>query len=47
MSDIFDAYYYTGLGFKNEINAEIKKTHRLPEYATRFDMNLTGLGDLI
>lgn len=47
MSDIFDAYYYTGLGFKNEINAEIKKTHRLPEYATRFDMNLTGLGNLI
>lgn len=47
MSDIFDAYYHIGLGFKNEIHADIKKTCKLPDYATEFDVKHVGIDDVV
>lgn len=43
MGAIFDAYYYVGLGFKNELDIEYKKHHKIPDYPSLFEINeITG-----
>lgn len=37
MGSIFDAYYNIGLGFKNEIDIDVKRTMPLGLYAKKFD----------
>ena len=39
MVDIFVAHYFVGLGFKDELDIEIKKRHKLPEYSKTFEMS--------
>lgn len=39
MGVIFDAYYHTGLGFKNELDMDYKRHNRLEEYPKEFEMN--------
>ena len=39
MVDIFVAHYFVGLGFKDELDIEIKKQHKLPEYSKTFEMS--------
>ena len=39
MGTIFDAYYRTGLGFKNELDIDHKKHYDLPDYPRHFRMN--------
>lgn len=40
MGRIFDAYYTIGIGFKDEINIDIKRTYQLPKYPKKFDLNI-------
>lgn len=47
MSDIFDAYYHVGLGFDNELDADIKRQYQLPDYARQFDITQVGLEDIL
>ncbi|MCM1518366.1 MAG: hypothetical protein NC117_06980 [Pseudoflavonifractor sp.] len=47
MSDIFDAYYHVGLGFDNELDADIKRQYQLPDYARQFDITQVGLNDIL
>ncbi len=42
MGTIFDAYYHVGLGFKNELDIEHKKHHKIQNYPRRFDMSEIG-----
>lgn len=42
MGEIFDAYFKTGLGFSNELDMEVKKHHRLPEYSKKFTMDVVS-----
>lgn len=42
MGEIFDAYFKTGLGFSNELDMEVKKHHKLPEYSKEFVMDEFG-----
>lgn len=39
MVDIFVAHYFVGLGFKDELDIDIKKRHKLPEYSKTFEMS--------
>ena len=43
MGTIFDAYYHTGLGFKNELDIDYKKGKPLDDYPKKFELGeLTG-----
>jgi len=46
MSDIFDAHYQNGLGFKNEINFVKKRKTQLRDYAKNFDVSFVSGEDL-
>lgn len=39
MSEIFDAYYHVGLGFKDELDIEYKKKYKIKPYAKNFDLS--------
>lgn len=39
MSEIFDAYYHVGLGFKDELDIEYKKKYKIQPYAKNFELN--------
>lgn len=47
MAEIFDAYYYTGLGLPYEYDLDIKKHYPMPAYAKIFDTSILGLDDII
>lgn len=47
MAEIFDAYYYTGLGLPYEYDLDIKKQYPMPEYAKSFDTSILGLDDIV
>ena len=38
MGTIFDAYYHTGLGFKNELDIDYKKGRMLADYPKKFEL---------
>lgn len=38
MGTIFDAYYHTGLGFKNELDIDYKKGRMLDDYPKKFEL---------
>ena len=44
MSEIFDAYYHVGLGFKDELDIEYKKKYKIKPYAKNFDLSSIANG---
>lgn len=46
MSDIFTAYYSTGLGFENELNADTKRATPLPRYCSHFEVTTLSYDDV-
>lgn len=46
MSDIFDAHYFNGLGFDNEINVDQKRKTELRDYAKNFNFDIVSGDDL-
>ncbi|QQU04773.1 hypothetical protein [Myroides odoratus] len=47
MSELFDAEYYNGLGFENEIDIEIKILRKVPEYQKKWEFNIVNGKDII
>lgn len=47
MSELFDAEYYNGLGFKNEIDIDIKKHRKALEYQKKWEFDLVSGNDFI
>ncbi|WP_370409043.1 hypothetical protein [Tenacibaculum dicentrarchi] len=47
MSELFDAEYYNGLGFKNEIDIDIKKHRKVREYQKKWEFDLVSGNDFI
>lgn len=47
MGEIFDAYYHTGLGFKNELDIEYKRHYPLADYPKTFEMKMLTGEDVI
>ena len=39
MGTIFDAYYHTGLGFRNELDIDYKRGRPLDDYPKKFELN--------
>lgn len=44
MGTIFDAYYHTGLGFKNELDLDYKKGRLLEDYPKKFELGELNMG---
>lgn len=47
MSDMFDAEYRNGLGFKNELDQDIKKHYNVPKYGKSYDVTTISGKDLM
>ena len=47
MSELFDAEYYNGLGFKNEIDIDIKRHRKVREYQRKWEFDIVSGKDLI
>lgn len=47
MTDIFDAEYRNGLGFDNELDQDVKKYYKVPEYSKDYTLNRFSGKDLI
>ena len=47
MSDLFDAEYYNGLGFKNEIDIDIKQLRKVREYQKKWEFHIVSGKDFI
>ena len=47
MSELFDAEYYNGLGFDNEIDIEIKRHRTVRSYQKKWKFNLINRNDFI
>lgn len=46
MSEVFDAHYANGLGFKDEINIKRKRQNPLGDFAKKFDLTVVSGNDL-
>ena len=47
MSELFDAEYYNGLGFKNEIDIDIKRLRKVREYQKKWEFDIVSGKDFI
>jgi ribosomal protein S21 len=47
MSELFDAEYYNGLGFKNEIDIDIKKYRKVRNYQKKWEFDIVSGKDFI
>ena len=47
MGEIFDAYYHIGLGFKDELDIDIKKNYKIKDYAKSFDIETVQGRDVL
>jgi len=47
MSDLFDAEYYNGLGFENEIDIDIKRYRKVREYQKKWEFDIVSGNDFI
>lgn len=47
MSELFDAEYYNGLGFDNEIDIEIKRHRKVRPYQKKWDFDIIGGNDFL
>ena len=47
MSELFDAEYYNGLGFKNEIDIDFKRHRKVREYQKKWEFDLVSGNDFI
>lgn len=47
MSDMFDAEYKNGLGFENELDINIKKHYKVPEYSKSYTASIINGHDLV
>lgn len=47
MSDLFDAEYYSGLGFENEIDIEIKRQRKVREYRKKWEFDIVSRNDFM
>lgn len=47
MSELFDAEYYNGLGFENEIDIEIKRNRKTREYQKKWEFDIVSGNDFI
>lgn len=47
MSELFDAEYYNGLGFENEIDIDIKRHRKVREYQKKWEFDIVSGKDFI
>lgn len=47
MSELFDAEYYNGLGFENEIDIEVKRHRKVREYQKKWEFDIVRGKDII
>lgn len=47
MSELFDAEYYNGLGFENEIDIEIKRHRKVRHYQKKWEFDIVSGNDFI
>ena len=47
MSELFDAEYYNGLGFENEIDIDIKRHRKVREYQKKWEFDIISGNDFI
>jgi hypothetical protein len=47
MSALFDAEYYNGLGFKNEIDIDFKRHRKVPKYQKKWEFDIVSGNDFI